>query len=187
MRIFTSLKLSNEGSQGLASTNRVRVVKSLDASRIMTLLSGMLLATGFGCGPTLPEGMPPLMPVSIALTQQQVPLVGATVVLHSDDGRWPVGGVSDELGRVEVWTAGKYYGAPAGEYRVTVVKDEIEEKPNPRHNPEFDNMPVFTRAFQTVDPSCRRAETTPITITLTESMTEPPAVDVGEAVRLPVR
>jgi hypothetical protein len=71
----------------------------LTGSACLTLLTG--------CGEALPEGLAKLVPASVQLTQDGVPLAGATVSLIDTVGnqRWYPGGSSDESGTVVLYTS----------------------------------------------------------------------------------
>jgi hypothetical protein len=76
-----------------------------------------------------PEGIPTLYPCTITITQDSKPLAGAMVTLYtesSEDRRWSPGGTTDSQGVIQIKVLGKYLGAPAGTYKVTVEKQEIE-------------------------------------------------------------
>ena len=81
----------------------------------------------FGCGgKPKPDGMPDLYKTTIVVTQNGAPLADAALSLQSDDPslKWAVGGKTDANGRAELTTHGDFKGAPAGTYRVGVVKME---------------------------------------------------------------
>ncbi|MDR0703577.1 MAG: carboxypeptidase-like regulatory domain-containing protein [Planctomycetaceae bacterium] len=76
-----------------------------------------------------PEGMPTLYPCTITIIQDGKPLAGAMVTLYtesSEDRRWPPGGTTNPQGVISIKVLGKYSGAPAGTYKVTVEKQETE-------------------------------------------------------------
>ncbi len=83
----------------------------------------------FGCGgKPKPDGMPDLYKTTIVVTHDGAPLADAALSLLSDDPslKWAVGGKTDANGRAELTTHGDFKGAPAGTYRVGVVKMEYE-------------------------------------------------------------
>ena len=89
------------------------------------------MTTFIGCqfgGEKLPEGMPKLVPATIQLTQDGAPLAGSTVMLFDTSGsqQWSPGGLSDDKGTVELYTNGRYKGAPEGKYKVVVKKSETD-------------------------------------------------------------
>jgi hypothetical protein len=98
----------------------------------------MLFLTG--CSQKLPEGMPKLYPTKLTLTQENTPLAGAVVQIFANDpslAKWGASGVTDTNGVVELKVNAKYKGVPAGTYKVTVAKKEIEPHPHP----EWGNLP----------------------------------------------
>lgn len=78
----------------------------------------------------IPQGMPKLYPSKITILQEGKKLDGATVTLFSDDpsqSQWVVGGLTDRNGVCTLKTLGKFNGAPAGKYKVTVEKISVKE------------------------------------------------------------
>ena len=74
--------------------------------------------------------MPKLYPCILTITQDAQPLEGALVSLRSNDpaiAKWAASGVTDKTGKVTLKTQGKYDGAAAGEYKVVVLKEVVEE------------------------------------------------------------
>ena len=89
----------------------------------LVLLFAVLLS---GCAKKMPDGMPKLYPVSIAVTQDGTPLAGATVMLRYADpsaGTWAVTGRTEADGVAKLYTNG-YLGAPAGTFKVVLDKRE---------------------------------------------------------------
>lgn len=77
--------------------------------------------------PARPGKKVPTHPTAVKLTLDGQPLVGATVTFHrlnAETERWSgvADGLTDDRGGVKLTTYGKFDGAPAGEYAVTVVK-----------------------------------------------------------------
>jgi hypothetical protein len=102
--------------------------KRIRPFQVLIILSGCLSV--FGCRPQkLPEGMPPLYPCTVTITQEGTPLEGASVTLHplTEDKSWVPGGTTDSNGSVRLKILGQYPGAPAGTYKVTVKKNGTEE------------------------------------------------------------
>lgn len=85
-------------------------------------ISLFVIVLSSGCGPKRPDGMPPLYPLTLQVTQKGEPLAEASVSLFSADGSstWSSGGLTGEDGNLVVFTHGKYSGVPAGKYKVTV-------------------------------------------------------------------
>ena len=96
---------------------------------LLIFLVAMITFTGcqFG-GEVLPKDMPKLVPAKIQLTQDGAPLAGATVLLIDPAGnrQWEAGGLTDDSGTIELYTNGRYKGAPEGKYKVVVKKTETE-------------------------------------------------------------
>lgn len=93
---------------------------------IFVVLAGGLLSmvSFFGCGgEKLPDGMPPLFPYEITITQEKTPLEGASVYLVSDAVPYVIAGKTDASGLATMKTQ-DYTGVPAGDYKVTVSKVE---------------------------------------------------------------
>lgn len=98
----------------------------------------LLVLSVSGCyfGPPLPPGLPRLTSTTLILTQEGTPLGGATVTLFSGEQQtWYPTGISDPNGRVELYTNGKYKGAPSGKYKMTVTK--IYTEPS-KHGPALE-------------------------------------------------
>jgi len=95
----------------------------------LILIATMMTFSGcqFG-GEALPKDMPKLVPAKIQVTQDGAPLAGAAVLLIDSAGnrQWEAGGMSDASGTIELYTNGRYKGAPAGKYKVVVTKTETD-------------------------------------------------------------
>ena len=103
-----------------------------------TIMKNIFLILGFvtlliftGCpfgGEKLPEGLSNVVPVTIQLTQDGAPLAGATVLLIDTTGsrEWSPGGLTDDKGTIDLYTNGRYKGAPEGKYKVVVTKTETD-------------------------------------------------------------
>jgi hypothetical protein len=81
-----------------------------------------------GCAPSLPKGLPPIYPCTITLTQEGVPLEGASVALIPEDTTltFTFAGATTSTGSVEMYSHGKYRGVPAGKYKLIVTKKYYE-------------------------------------------------------------
>jgi len=96
-------------------------------TRLYYLSLALILPVCFGCSDDRPAGMPPLYPVTLTFTLDGQPLDAAFVMLHAEDGpntAWAVGGTTDAEGRAIIVTHGQFRGAPAGKFKVCVVKVE---------------------------------------------------------------
>lgn len=143
----------------------------------------VLLATG--CGAERPSNLPPLFACEIAVIQDGAPLPGAQVLLSADDCKWSVTGVTDDLGVARMFTHEKFAGAPVGEYRATVFKEIVLEIPNPRHKPDVDNEPFFSKIYNAVDPAYHSEKATPARISVSANGPTQHQIDVGAAVPPP--
>jgi hypothetical protein len=82
-----------------------------------------------GCGgAALPKGLPPIYPCTITLTQDGVPLEGASVALIPEDTTltFTFAGATTSNGSVEMYSHGKHRGVPAGKYKLLVTKNDHE-------------------------------------------------------------
>ena len=143
-----------------------------------------------------PDGMPPLHPCRITITQDGAPLEGATVVLHatSDGTRWRCSGVTDAGGVVNLQTQGQFRGVPAGTYKVTVEKEEVVSLATPEQlaalerakaeNPQWYDPPKFKyESWQLVSKEYTQEATTLHEITVSSGQNSA-TFDVGKAVRV---
>ncbi|MDO5554688.1 MAG: hypothetical protein Q4G68_13095 [Planctomycetia bacterium] len=145
-----------------------------------------------GCNSATPDSVGKIYPVSLTLTQESKPLVGATVALISDDpnAQYTVGGASDEQGTVSIFTDGRYEGAKPGHYKVVVSKVETEEIPKAPldlQSPEFDSWAQTysnrsAKSWTLVDHKFGNASTTPLEITVVAGKNEFP-LDCGKQIR----
>ncbi|QDS95209.1 hypothetical protein FF011L_40020 [Roseimaritima multifibrata] len=150
-----------------------------------------------GCGELRPDGFPDLYPVTLVVTQDGEPLADAMVSLYPENSsltRWPVGGMSDASGNVELVTYGKYEGVPAGIFKVMVNKTVHEGDPIPE-SPAADASPAeraaYDRAiktgsresFQVVQKEFRTADKTSLTVTVSPDAENSYTLDVGAAVK----
>ena len=84
-----------------------------------------------GCSESRPKppGFPELFRGTITITQEGRPLADASVVLHpeGETADWGTTGNTNSSGVVTLYTGSYWHGVPAGTYRVTVAKVEIEQ------------------------------------------------------------
>jgi len=139
---------------------------------LLSLLVPVVCAGCFG-GPGKPAGLPELHPLALNLTQDGQPLANAVVTLKPLDNAniWAVGGVSDAQGAVKVMTAGNFPGAPAGKYKVTVIKTETEV-----------NGKIKTD-YSVIDQKLTGPTTTTLEVDVTPGKNVA-TLDVGKAVRI---
>ena len=134
-------------------------------------VSVIALISMIGCsGEKQPDGLPSLYPVTILVTQEGQPMVGASVALTVPDGSlsWVIGGITGADGKATLRTQGKYDGAPAGKYNVQISKNVYEED---------------VKVIQHVEDAYMSAKNTPIKVEITKE-TKLLEVDAGPAVRI---
>ncbi|MEW4562107.1 carboxypeptidase regulatory-like domain-containing protein [Bremerella sp. JC770] len=125
----------------------------------------LILISGIGCRnePPKPDNMPELHPVSLTIVQEGEPLELASIRLipQSQPSPWYSGGSTDHNGLVQVHTHGKYFGVPAGTYKVTVTKIEMPAAASG----SLENMERRTRqedTYDLVDPQYSNPTKTPL-------------------------
>jgi hypothetical protein len=129
-----------------------------------SLLATLGLATVIGCGPRQAR----CYPVSGIVTVAGQPAHGAVVTLHpqSNDAALeklrPHGTVGRD-GRFELSCYGRGDGAPAGEYKVTIVWEVGDASPDNRHSEDPESLPEAPDRLQG---RYRAAETTPLRATI---------------------
>jgi len=143
-----------------------------------TLIPIILLCTVVilpGCGgPPRPADMPPLYPCTITVTQDGKPLSAASVTLVSTapSFKWVVAAPLDESGTGKVFTQGLFSGAPAGEYKIVISKEEIVTEQVGQavvRQGEFGEetiAPNTLKVFSLVEKDYTNADTTPLSITI---------------------
>ena len=141
------------------------------------LLPLLCLVALFGCSRNDGlDGLPRLVPVTLTITQEGVPLSDAAVWLSdmSGDVQISVGGTTNSEGTVVLLTHGLHRGAPLGKYKVMVMKAETVANPN---------MPPGSgeTLYSLVARQYTQPDTTPLELDITESLTA--TFDVGKAVR----
>ena len=140
--------------------------------------------------------MPRLNSCSITLTQDGKPLQGAMVRLQSGDPvspvPWIISGKTDGSGVATILTQGRYNGAPAGTFKVVVVKEERVDIETPaqaaaREKREaagnLDYHPLPYELVDLVEEQYRDPETTPLEITVVNGKNSQ-SYEVGKAVRI---
>ncbi|GAA5506519.1 carboxypeptidase regulatory-like domain-containing protein [Novipirellula caenicola] len=144
---------------------------------------GTVLSVLVGCASEeMPEGLPELYPVTLTVHQGGAPLSGASVQLIAADptlSKWVTGGSTDENGEAVVMTHGKYAGAPAGKFKVTVNKTQTEGSAN-GNDPSVSSQVIM---FDLVDAKYRVVTTTPIEVEVTAGENKLDAIEVGAAVK----
>ena len=139
-----------------------------------------------GCGgEPVPDGLPKLYPVTLTFTQAGEPCVEAIVTLVPEsDSPWGTGGVTNANGSVAVQTHGKFAGAPAGKYKVTISKTE-NGTVGQASGDMFTTQMIQT--FNLIDPVYSTPATTPLTLEVEAGKKSYPQFELGEKVREVVR
>jgi hypothetical protein len=130
--------------------------------------------------------MPDLQPLAFTVTQQGVPLEGATVQLIAADpnnSRWASGGVTDAQGQVSLKTLGQYEGVVPGTYKVTIYK-MVFDGDSPPVAVDSPSTGGTSKAFLVVDPKYQAETTTPVKIDVAKGVDTLPAIDIGAAVKV---
>jgi hypothetical protein len=143
--------------------------------RVLLLALTVSMIPGCGGGEKKPDGFPPLLPLTITITQDGEPLVEAIVTLVPDSGpmQWGSGGYTDSKGKAVIKTHGSFQGAPAGKYKVTIFKREDEAVGSDGSVTEY----------YLVDPIYESAETTTCQVEVVSGI-KAAAFDVGKAIRI---
>ncbi len=108
------------------------------------------------------------------------PLADADVSFYpqsTENKKWATGGRTDESGKLQVMTMGKYKGMPADTYRVTVMKTHIENAPMKEDDPPGEVFFLVDKKFMT-------ESTTDLTITVESGGEQTFDLDVGAPVRV---
>lgn len=144
----------------------------------------LVAVVAVGCGKSnKPSDMGELGGCVVKVTQDGAPLEGADVIFHAQDPanqKYTPSGRTNEKGEAVIRTYG-LEGVPAGEYKVTVAKLHIEDG---EVVVAEDGSETVERGaeYQVVEAEYRDVNTTPLTITVTDPMTEVPTFDVGAPV-----
>jgi hypothetical protein len=93
--------------------------------------------------------LPKLTPCTLTFTQEGQPLDGAMVTLNpTDSSKWYPSGITNEKGSVELYTNGKYKGAPQGNYKAVVKK--VYTEPSKLGTPIEEGSPGYEEWQQKV-------------------------------------
>ena len=152
---------------------------------------GILLAAFLtGCGSRHPDGLPPLQPLTLTVTQEGKPLSDATVFLYPADGSrsWNSGGLTESDGSLVVFTTygGQHSGAPAGKYKVTV--DCVTSDPPPPKEmtlPQYEEHNRKYPPFRIVPLQYTDQGTTPLEIEVVKGANQL-SIDIPEKVKLKI-
>jgi hypothetical protein len=142
----------------------------------------------------IPADLPKLIPCKITITQEGLPLEGASVTLRLVGGtqQWYPNGQTDTFGSIDFYTNGRYKGVPVGKYKIVVTKFETEpsklppapSEDDPQYGKWLEQSQQEVRAnFQLIERIFTKAETTPLEIEVTDSKEVIGTFDVGKRVR----
>jgi hypothetical protein len=137
------------------------------------ILLGALLVFA-GCGQNRPDGMPALHPCQITVTRDGQPFAMAEVKLYPVEPQkkdWSTTGLTGINGVIDLRTNANYRGVPAGQYKIIVVKEDIEDVDN-----------NFYYRVNTVDPKFGAIELTPLEIEI-KSGRNKQTVEVGPEIK----
>jgi len=141
----------------------------------------LILFSLAGCSKQLkPDGFPPLYPASVQVIQDGKPLEGALVSLHGTQDsplKWGVFAETDSNGKAVFVTHGKFYGAPEGEYLITVEKEEVVEVARRGDN-------IVSESFTLVETQYADKVKTPLRIQIQKKGKNHAELDVGQPVRI---
>ena len=155
------------------------------------LIIGCLFSSGCG-DPSRPKDLPKLYPVKLTFTQEGKPLENAMVVLKNVDPsfKWSVMATTDATGLADIVSHGQFFGAPEGQYKITVIK-EVQESAKGL-TPQDENVDpaasVYSRGMITVytlvEKQYTTEETTPIEITVSRKKADNiKSFEVGKSIR----
>ena len=148
--------------------------------RFYTILSVSVLLLFGGCQPSKrPDGLPPLYPCTVTITQNGTPAADVSVrFISKETSKWPVTGITDASGKAVMVTYGQFKGAPLGEYTVVVSKTESESV-----TAASEYSSGITKIFSLIAVEHRQPETSQLQMTVQKgNNTE--TFDVGKPVRV---
>jgi hypothetical protein len=158
----------------------------------LSLILGLICIAG--CGPSkVPHDLPKCYPCQITVIQDGAPLDGASVTLQSPEvGQiWFPMGTTDQMGKADMYTNGRYPGAPAGVYKVLVNKGA--PPPDTLGAPPTEGTPAYDRwlermssqpEYTAIELQYSDAAKTPYEIEVKTKGKNEMTVDVGKAVRI---
>ena len=101
----------------------------------------------------------------------------AVSLIPESDSPWGSGGVTDASGKVTLFTHGKYSGIPAGNYKITISKIEVEFI-GPASVGMGDTQ--ASRAYSLIDTVYSLPATTTLSIVVGEGTKSFPPFELGE-------
>lgn len=160
---------------------------------------GLFFCNLVGCWRNLPEGIPPRYSCQITVTGDGTAIEGANVMLLPElpdpSGKtWTPMGTTDVNGVAQLFTNARYEGAPAGKYKIIVMKLVGEKNPDMPSGPPEDSlesldwqaqwMDLATLEYDVIDTRYGRAATTPSEIEIVKGKMNKAQIDVGSTVRV---
>lgn len=163
--------------------------------KFLLLVACLSLTLFTACSPKVPSDVPKLYPCQVKVLQGTAPLEGANVTFYSEGGtNLTFSGKTDASGIAAIKTIRGTYignGAPAGKYKVTVVKPQtVKHWKTPEELAKFtreeqikyDNeMAEKIKALGTiVAKELSSSETTPLSVEVTSAGGEVLSVDLDK-------
>ncbi len=141
------------------------------------------LVAAIGCSEKKPDGMPPLVPCTVTVTQGGAPLANANVTLFPLDGsQWTANGSTDGSGKAVMFAWGSHQGAPVGKYKVTVAKMETDKAAVARSSSDEPSTDPPPNSYNLVEEKYGMKDSTTLEIEVVKGTTEY-KVEAGAAVR----
>lgn len=138
------------------------------AARHGLLLGGFLIVTILCegcCFEKKPGGLPKLRSCTITITQEGKPAEGISIMLAPTSGRdcpWAVTGNTNSSGVARIVTHGKYGGAPEGQYKIMLSKQDMDGfDPNSLERPSAAKPMII---YSLIDTQYTDLNTSPLTI-----------------------
>ena len=145
----------------------------------------VLIVLAMGCAPSnRPDGMPPLHPTTITITQNGSPLAGVSVrLIAKEPNGWATAGTTDASGKAEIVTHGQFSGAPEGAYAIVLSKTEHVNKGGGGQSGEEGGSGGTTEVFSLIAVEHTKEETSTLQITVNKGKNAE-TFNVGEPVRI---
>jgi len=159
----------------------------------LVLFAGVVVTNG--CSKQRrPDGMPPIYPCTIVITQEGKPLADASVRLYSNEVMFYVSGTTDASGSAVIRTHGEFPGAPEATYKVVVSKEEKEyiesaavtaarEKAKEKGE-MFEEPSLPFNLYSYVEDQFTKSDTTPLEMTVTKGKNNHQSFEAGKAGRI---
>lgn len=147
---------------------------------------GLLISLLFvcGCAPSnKPSDLPPLFPCALAFTMDGKPLEEASITLYPNDpalAKYTAGGITDAMGKVVLRTNGQFPGAPAGSFKIVVLKDSKPASEDSNRDPNTPPPPQKP-VKSLIDKTFTSAASSPLEITVAEGNNEEKTFEVKPA------